>query len=52
MTRKQALLRLSQVQFAAWELHVYLDTHPDDMANGNEWLKDPWPWENAKESDC
>ena len=82
MTRKQALLRLSQVQFATWELHVYLDTHPNDKAAalrykqyaseyakmlsefemefgpitkpaiGNEWLKDPWPWENTKESDC
>ncbi len=24
------LLRLSAVQFAAWELHIYLDTHSDD----------------------
>lgn len=30
MTQKQKLLRLSAVQFAAWELHVYLDTHPLD----------------------
>lgn len=82
MTRNQMLLRLSQVQFAAWELHMYLDTHPGDAqatlrykelmseyqrmlsefemqfgpitkpATGNEWLKDPWPWENKKESDC
>lgn len=29
-TRKQMLLRLSAVQFAAWELHLYLDTHPND----------------------
>ena len=28
--KKQKLLRLSAVQFAAWELHMYLDTHPDD----------------------
>ena len=31
-TRQQALLRLSAVQFAAWELHMYLDTHPNDAA--------------------
>ena len=29
-TKKQKLLRLSALQFAAWELHVYLDTHRDD----------------------
>ncbi len=29
-TRKQKLLRLSALQFAAWELHIYLDTHPND----------------------
>ena len=82
MNRNKMLLRLSAVQFAAWELHVYLDTHPLDAeaalrykelmneyslllseyeaaygpvtkpATGNEWLKDPWPWENTKESDC
>lgn len=82
MNRNQMLLRLSQIQFAAWELHVYLDTHPNDMqatmrykelmseyslllsefennfgpitkpAIGNEWLKDPWPWDITKESDC
>ena len=78
-TRQQALLRLSAVQFAAWELHMYLDTHPNDKnaalrykelenkyqqlltdfeqkygavimpATGNEWLDDPWPWENREE---
>ena len=31
-TKKQKLLRLSAVQFAAWELHMYLDTHPNDKA--------------------
>lgn len=31
-TKKQKLLRLSAVQFAAWELHMYLDTHPSDKA--------------------
>lgn len=29
-TKRQKLLRLSAVQFAAWELHIYLDTHPND----------------------
>lgn len=29
--RKQLLLRLSSVQFAVWELHLYLDTHPSDL---------------------
>lgn len=28
--RQHDLLRLSAVQFAAWELHMYLDTHPND----------------------
>ncbi len=80
--RESELLRLSSVQFAAWELHVYLDTHPGDKeakkrykeytaayksmlkefeaqygpitqpANGEEWLKDPWPWDVTKECDC
>ena len=32
MSRRQRLLReLSAVQFAKWELHLYLDTHPSDM---------------------
>lgn len=31
MTEREALLRkLSTAQFAAWELHIYLNTHPDD----------------------
>ncbi len=28
--RKKLLMRLSATQFAAWELHMYLDTHPCD----------------------
>ena len=28
--RKKLLMRLSATQFAAWELHLYLDTHPCD----------------------
>lgn len=32
MTKRESLLRqLSAAQFAAWELHVYLDTHTDDQ---------------------
>ena len=32
MNKKEKLLRsLSAVQFALWELHLYLDTHPADM---------------------
>lgn len=31
MTDKEMMMRrLSGVQFAAWEMHVYLDTHPGD----------------------
>lgn len=30
--RKMLLMRLSAAQFAAWELHLYLDTHPCDRA--------------------
>ena len=30
--RKKLLMRLSATQFAAWELHMYLDTHPCDRA--------------------
>lgn len=82
MTRQKALTRLSAVQFAAWELHMYLDTHPGDKnaaeryrqysaqyrklrkefeenygalvqpSFGNEWLDDPWPWENTRRSDA
>ena len=28
--REMLMRRLSSAQFAAWELHIYLDTHPDD----------------------
>ena len=32
MNKEEKLLRqLSSVQFALWELHLYLDTHPSDM---------------------
>ncbi len=31
MTDRETLLRkLSSAQFALWELHLYLNTHPDD----------------------
>lgn len=32
MTRGIILQRLDAVQFAMWELHLYMDTHPDDLA--------------------
>ena len=28
--RETLLRRISSAQFAAWDLHMYLDTHPDD----------------------
>lgn len=42
MNDKERLLReIAQVDFAMWELHIYLDTHPNDMTamalhNANE----------------
>ena len=32
MSRAELLRRLSEAQFAAWETHLFLDTHPDDAA--------------------
>ena len=77
MNREKMLIRLSAVQFAMWEMRVYLDTHngcpeahklyekytaefnalkkefeekfgPITLSenNSDEWLKDPWPWDN------
>jgi len=83
MSNREAMLKkLSAAQFAVWEMHLYLDTHPWDLAmvekhgramhkykalkrefeetfcgltpetaQGVEWLKGPWPWEN-EECDC
>ena len=32
MSKREKMLRsLSAAQFALWELHVYLDTHPTDL---------------------
>ena len=28
--RERLLRRISSAQFAAWELHIFLDTHPND----------------------
>lgn len=28
--REKCLKQLSAIQFTLWELHLYLDTHPDD----------------------
>ncbi len=30
--RKKLLMRISTSQFAAWELHMFLDTHPCDKS--------------------
>lgn len=30
--REMLLRRLSSTQFAAWEMHIFLDTHPNDRA--------------------
>lgn len=30
-TREKLLRNLSSIQFALWELHLYLDTHPNDL---------------------
>lgn len=77
MKKEQMLLKLSAVQFAMWEMRIYLDTHPGNEeaqrlykkhrvefealkaeyekdfgpitlgdGNSDEWLKDPWPWDN------
>lgn len=77
--REIALKNLSAQEFTLWEMHLYLDTHPDDLrfverynknkmkysvmknefeekyyyltaesAEGVEWLKGPWPWENEE----
>ncbi len=33
MSNREAMLKkLSAVQFAVWEIHLYLDTHPWDLA--------------------
>lgn len=32
--RERMLRRLSAVEFAAHELHIYLDTHPNDTSAG------------------
>ncbi len=70
--------QLSAAKFAMWELHLYLDTHPNDCdmkelwkeyaetvnrltreyermygpltvesGAGENWLKEPWPWQNC-----
>ena len=32
MNRSECLRRLSAAKFAAWETHLFLDTHPGDAA--------------------
>lgn len=31
MNKDKLLRRLSSMKFAMWEIHLYMDTHPDDM---------------------
>ena len=52
MTKALLSQQIDAVQFAMWELHLYLDTHPDDISAlalfkkyGVSWLKNPWPWD-------
>lgn len=78
MTKDKLLRRVSALQFAMYELRLFLDTHPNSAEaqemlnaykkkyeavkaeyekqfgpltlngyNSDEWLKDPWPWDNA-----
>lgn len=32
MTKSMLSKQLGAVQFSLWELHLYLDTHPDDLS--------------------
>lgn len=32
MTRAMLSQQIDAVQFVMWELHLYLDTHPDDLS--------------------
>ena len=32
MNRDELIKKISEYSFASWELHVYLDTHPSDVA--------------------
>lgn len=32
MTKALLSQQIDAVQFAMWELHLYLDTHPDDIS--------------------
>lgn len=78
MTKDKLLRRVSALQFAMYELRLFLDTHPNSAEaqemlnaykkkyeavkaeyekqfgpltlngyNSDEWLQDPWPWDNA-----
>ena len=31
MNRAQAMRKLQAARFALWEMHLYLDTHPEDL---------------------
>ena len=39
MNRKQAMRKLQTARFALWEMHLYLDTHPEDLATLADYTK-------------
>ena len=60
MSEEQAMRRrIAAMQFAMWELHLFLDTHPNNCDAAKKlddyktpqntsrwaWISDPWPWE-------
>lgn len=49
MSREQMLLRLSSVQFAMWEMRVYLDTHLDNKEAQKLYNKYVKQYEELKE---
>lgn len=78
MSKEKLLKRVAALNFAIYELRLFLDTHPNNQEaqemmksykkkylavkeeyekeygpltlngyNSDEWLKDPWPWDNS-----
>ena len=65
MTEREMLMRkIAANDFAVVDLHLYLDTHPNNKkiaqkldeyaAKGNSWawIANPWPWDKAGEENC
>ena len=48
MNREKALLKLSSIQFAMWEMRVYLDTHLDNTEAQKLYEKYKMQFEKAK----